>query len=148
MSAARKLINDALATGARFTLDAGRLRLIPPSGATLDPTLVAAAKARRDALIAELSRPVCSVCGSPHAPFGHGWSWRSPSTTSWFCAQHRPEVEAAGSTIATEAGNPTSMPEGGDNCPDWATAPVPGWPHHLDIFDHTKGRAVRIRLNG
>lgn len=91
--------------------------------------------------------PRCCVCGSTHAGFGHGWSWRSPNTARWFCAEHRPEVEIAGNNVTAESVVTCTAATAAQDPPDWTTAPVPGWPHHLDIFDHTRGRTVRIKLS-
>lgn len=57
MNAARLLIAEAAREGASFRLEGERLRLVPAPGESLSALLVEKAKAEREAIIAELSRP-------------------------------------------------------------------------------------------
>lgn len=96
MSSPAKILTIARQSGAQFVLEANRLRLVPSDGKTLDPSLIEAARANREALVAELSkakRKSCCVCGDSHAPHGVGIDWRDLSKGRWYCTSHNPPRE-------------------------------------------------------
>lgn len=88
---ATEIITLASKSGARFVLQANRLRLIPAEGKSLNPLLVEVARKNRAQLITALS-PItpksCCICGDTHALFGELFDWRAPEKTRWYCSKH------------------------------------------------------------
>ena len=88
---ATEIINLASKSGARFVLQANRLRLIPAEGKPLNPVLVEVARKNRDQLITALSPIIpksCCICGDNHALFGELFDWRTADKARWYCSKH------------------------------------------------------------
>lgn len=86
-----EIINLASITGARFILEANRLRLIPDEGKSLDPVLIEIARKNKDQLIMALSPIIpksCCICGDTRALFGELFDWHDPDKTRWYCSKH------------------------------------------------------------